>query len=70
MPTLILSPDYRLVLQCECRLSRLTIGSSDRGSRVSDEPRRKSMIKIKHLRLLAMQPRVAQPGIAEQSHQT
>jgi hypothetical protein len=42
-------------------LMTLTIGSSDRGSIISVEPRRGSMIGIKQLRLSATQPRVAQP---------
>ena len=42
------------------RRVRLTIGSSDRGGRVFGEPRRESMIGIKHLRLTS-RIRVAQP---------
>jgi hypothetical protein len=39
----------------------LTIGSSDRGSIIFDEPTRESMIGIKQLRFESAQPRVAQP---------
>jgi hypothetical protein len=41
-------------------VSPLTIGSSDRRGRVLGESRRESMIRIKQLRLIHAQPRVAQ----------
>jgi hypothetical protein len=39
----------------------LTIGSSDRGGNISDEPWSESMIEIKQLRSMSAQTRVAQP---------
>jgi hypothetical protein len=40
---------------------RLTIGSSDRWTIISVEPKRESMIGINQLRFATAQPRVAQP---------